>query len=119
VFVVVPRPHPRLRDVWPGVLLAAVGYELAKRGFTIYLENFGNYSAVYGSLGAVVIFLVFIYIGAMVFLMGAEFAALWPRVRRGEFDDGEDGTPFGEQIRGFLRGLVFERRRENRDDRGS
>jgi membrane protein len=119
VFVVVPRPHPRLRDVWPGVLLAAVGYELAKRGFTIYLENFGNYTAVYGSLGAVVIFLVFIYIGAMVFLMGAEFAALWPRVRRGEFDDGGDGTPFGEQIRGLLRGLVFERRERNQDSRGS
>jgi membrane protein len=119
LFIVVPRPHPLLRDVWPGVLLAAVGYELAKRGFTIYLENFGNYAAVYGSLGAVVIFLVFIYIAAMVFLLGAEFAALWPRVRRGEFDAGGDGTPLGEQIRGFLRGLVFERRRENRDDRGS
>ena len=118
LFVVVPRPHPRLRDVWPGVLFAAVGYELAKRGFTLYLENFGNYSAVYGSLGAVVIFLVFIYIGAMVFLMGAEFAALWPRVRRGEFDDGGDGTPLGEQVRGFLRGLVLERK-EQRDDNGA
>jgi membrane protein len=118
VFVVVPRPHPRLRDVWPGVLLAAVGYELAKRGFTIYLENFGNYSAVYGSLGAVVIFLVFIYIAAMVFLMGAEFAALWPRVRRGEFDgEGGDGTPFREQVRELLRGLVFERRKGERDER--
>ena len=120
LFVVVPRPHPRLRDVWPGVLLAAIGYEIAKRGFTLYLENFGNYSAVYGSLGAVITFLVFIYIGAMVFLMGAEFAALWPRVREGEFDaEGGDGTPLGEQVRGFLRGLVFERRKGKQDERGS
>jgi membrane protein len=112
VFIVVPRPHSRLRDVWPGVLLAALGFELAKRGFALYLENFGNYSAVYGSLGAVVIFLVFIYIGAIVFLLGAEFAAMWPRIRRGEFDDGgEDGASFGEQIRDLLRGLVFERRK--------
>jgi hypothetical protein len=39
-------------------------------------------------------------------------------VRRGEFDDGGDGTPLGEQIRGFLRGLVFERRERNQEDRG-
>jgi membrane protein len=102
--------------VWPGILLAAVGYELAKRGFALYLENFGNYSAVYGSLGAVITFLVFIYIAAMVFLMGAEFAALWPRVRRGEFDDSGEGKPFGEEVRGFLRGLVFERRDRKQDE---
>ena len=116
VLLVVPFPRPRLRDVWPGVLLAAVGFELAQRGFTLYIENFGNYSAVYGSLGAVIIFLVFIYIGALVFLLGAEFAALWPRVRRGEFDDGGEGRPLGEEIRRFLRGLVVEHRREHEDD---
>jgi membrane protein len=116
VYRVVPHPRPRLRDVWPGILLAAVGYELAKRGFALYLENFGNYSAVYGSLGAVITFLVFIYIAAMVFLMGAEFAALWPRVRRGEFDDSGEGKPFGEEVRGFLRGLVFERRDRKQDE---
>ena len=116
VYRVVPHPRPRLRDVWPGILLAAVGYELAKRGFALYLENFGNYSAVYGSLGAVITFLVFIYIAAMVFLMGAEFAALWPRVRRGEFDDSGEGEPFGEEVRGFLRGLVFERRDRKQDE---
>jgi membrane protein len=116
VFRVVPHPRPRLRDVWRGVLLAALGYELAKRGFAFYLENFGNYSAVYGSLGAVITFLVFIYIAAMVFLLGAELPALWPRVRAGEFDrqDG-DGATLGERLRGFLRDLVFERRQQGRE----
>jgi membrane protein len=115
ILIVVPYPRPRLRDVWPGVVLAAVGFELAQRGFALYLENFGNYSAVYGSLGAVITFLVFIYIAAMVFLLGAEMATLWPRVRAGEFDDSDgDGEPFGEQVRGFLRGLVLERRKRGR-----
>jgi membrane protein len=109
LYGVVPHPRPRLRDVWPGIVLATVGYELAKRGFALYIDNFANYSAVYGSLGAVITFLVFVYIAAMVFLMGGEFAALWPRVRSGEFDDGE-GRPLGEEIRRFLRGLVIERR---------
>jgi membrane protein len=115
ILIVVPYPRPRLRDVWPGVVLAAAGFELAQRGFALYLENFGNYSAIYGSLGAVITFLVFIYIAAMVFLLGAEMATLWPRVRAGEFDDSNgDGEPFGEQVRGFLRGLVIERRKPGR-----
>jgi membrane protein len=115
ILVVVPYPRPRLRDVWPGVLLGAVGIELAQRGFALYLENFGNYNAIYGSLGAVITFMVFIYIAAMVFLLGAEMAALWPRVRAGEFDEENgDGEPFGAQVRGFLRGLVIERRKPGR-----
>jgi membrane protein len=117
LYLVVPHPRPRLRDVWPGVLLAAVGYELAKRGFALYLDHFADYSAVYGSLGAVITFLVFVYIAAMILLLGAEFAALWPRVRAGEFEDGE-GRPLGEEIRRFLRGLVFERREQRQKQRG-
>jgi membrane protein len=117
ILTVVPYPRPRLRDVWPGIVVAAIGYELAQRGFALYLDHFGNYSAVYGSLGAVIIFLVFIYIGAMVFLLGGEYAALWPRVRRGEFDAASgDGRPLGEEIRRFLRGLVFERRGGKREE---
>jgi membrane protein len=111
LYGVVPHPRPRLRDVWPGIVLATVGYELAKRGFALYIDNFANYSAVYGSLGAVITFLVFVYIAAMIFLLGGEFAALWPRVRAGEFENGE-GRPLGEEIRRFLRGLVIERRED-------
>lgn len=118
LFRVVPRPRPRLRDVWPGVVFATIGYELAKRGFALYLDNFGNYSAVYGSLGAVIVFLVFIYVAAIVFLLGAEYAALWPRVRAGEFDDGP-GKPLREEIRGFLRGLVLERRPDREEEERS
>lgn len=117
VLLVVPYPRPRLRDVWPGIIVAAVGYELAKRGFAIYLDNFANYNAVYGSIGAVITFLVFVYIVAMVLLLGGEFAALWPRVRGGEFDDdGEgEGKPFREEVRDFLRGLVVDVRRDTED----
>ena len=111
LFVVVPHPRQRLRDVWPGVLLAAVGYEVSKRGFSLYLDNFADYSAVYGSIGAVITFLVFIYIAAMIFLLGAEFAALWPRVRAGEFEGPGDGRPLRDEVLRFLGGLVLERRK--------
>ena len=101
----VPAKRPRLRDIWPGVLLATFGYLLAQRLFSLYLENFADYGAVYASLGSVVAFLVFTYIVAFVALMGAEFAAEWPCVRAGQYDG--PGPPLTTQIRGFIRGLFL------------
>jgi membrane protein len=108
IFRFVPAQRPRLRDIWPGVLLAAVGYELAKRGFTLYLTHFANYGAVYASLGAVVAFLVFTYITAFIALLGAEFAAEWPYVRAGDYD-GPPGPPFHRQAVEFVRSLFVRR----------
>jgi membrane protein len=104
LFRLIPARRQRLRDTWPGVIVAAVGYELAKTGFALYLGHFAHYGAVYASLGAVVAFLVFTYITAFIALLGAEFAAEWPKVRRGAYD-GPPGEPFGKQVLGFVKGL--------------
>lgn len=112
LYTVLPVNRPRIRDVWPAIVFATLGFELVKWGFSVYLENFSNYSAVYGSLGAVVAFMVFVFIAAYLFLFGAEMAALWPAVRAGEHDPGasddDDGPSktFGEEVRGFLKSLV-------------
>lgn len=108
MYRVLPAARPGLRDIWPGVVFAAVGYELLKSGFSFYLENFANYSAVYGSLGAVIAFMFFVFLGSIVFLIGAEMAAIWPRVRAGEFDSDPDqeSDSLGVQIRRFAAGLV-------------
>jgi membrane protein len=113
----VPAHHQRLRDIWPGVLLATIGYQLVQLGFTFYLDNFARYSAIYGSLGAIVAFMVFVYVAAMAFLMGAEYARLWPAVRAGELDPDpdEEGEPFGQQILGFLKGLAVSDRSDKRN----
>jgi membrane protein len=104
VFRLVPAERPHLRDIWPGVLVAAIGYELAKTAFTLYLSKFADYGAVYASLGSVIAFLVFVYLAAFVALLGAEFAAEWPRVRAGEYD-GPPGPSFPRQVLGFLKSL--------------
>lgn len=110
LYTILPVSYPSLRDVWPGVVFAAVAFELLKRGFSIYIDNFANYSAVYGSLGAVVAFMFFTYVASLVFLIGAEIAALWPPVRAGEYDPGagddEPGEPFGRQVSNFARSLI-------------
>ena len=52
LYTVLPVNRLRVRDVWPAIVFATLGFELVKFGFSLYLDNFANYSAVYGSLGA-------------------------------------------------------------------
>jgi len=116
LYVILPTEPLTWRDVWPGVLFAALGYELLKRGFSVYLDSFADYSAVYGSLGAVIAFMVFVWLASIVFLLGASMAALWPGVRRGDYDPDPDdpGKPLWEEVLSFLRGLVGRNKVERR-----
>ncbi len=112
-----PVEHPGLRDIWPGVLFATLGYELLKRGFSVYLENFANYSAVYGSLGAVIAFMFFVWLASLVFLIAAEMVAIWPGVRAGDFDpdpDQADERTIFERARDAALGLVGRNRVSDR-----
>ena len=68
----------RLRSpakVWPGAVLAAVLFQAGNIGFSIYLENFGSYNVVFGALGAVAVFLFWVYLNASIMIFGAEVAA--------------------------------------------
>ena len=56
----------------PGTALAAVGWLALCLGFGIYISRFANYNATYGSLGAVVALLTFVYLASYIFLFGAE-----------------------------------------------
>ena len=65
------------RSVLPGALLAYGLWLLLAAGFQYYLSNFADYSVIYGSLGGVIVLLLFLYLGAVVFLIGAEFNVVW------------------------------------------
>ncbi len=71
----VPNHSLSRRDLWFGSLVAAIGFELAKAGFGIYLANFAHYSQVYGTLGGVVAFMFFVYLESNVVIFGAELAS--------------------------------------------
>lgn len=57
---------------FPGALLAAVGWMVFSFVYSIYIENFANYSYIYGSLTAVVLLMVWLYTCMALLLMGAE-----------------------------------------------
>ena len=54
LFWLLPHQLVRLRHIWPGALVAALGVEVVKQGFAFYLSNVTNYDVVYGSLGGVI-----------------------------------------------------------------
>lgn len=69
------RPDAEWRWITPGSLLATIVWLAATLGFGFYVSNFGNYNATYGSLGAVIVFLTWLYLTAYIVLMGAELNA--------------------------------------------
>ena len=74
--------QPRLRWVTPGGVLAVVAWLIVSLGFGLYVANFGSYDKTYGSLGGVVVFLVWLWLSNLAILFGAEFDAELERSRQ-------------------------------------
>jgi membrane protein len=66
------RPDAPWAWITPGSAAATLLWLLASFGFGLYVSNFGNYNATYGSLGGVVVFLTWLYLSAYIILMGGE-----------------------------------------------
>lgn len=64
-----------IRTILPGVLLAMASWLLVSIGFSVYVERFANYSVIYGTLGAVIMLLVWLYLTSFILIFGAEFNA--------------------------------------------
>jgi len=71
-----PDRHPhKFRFVWPGALLASILWILAGALFSIYVQNWGNYSATFGSVSAAVVLMLWMYNSAQILVLGAAFNA--------------------------------------------
>jgi membrane protein len=66
------RPEAPWRWITPGSAFATLAWIAATAVFGLYVSNFGNYNATYGSLGAVIVFLTWLYLSAYIVLLGAE-----------------------------------------------
>jgi len=83
VYRYVPRTHVLFKDVWLGALLAAIAWTITKELFSLFLgSSFQNYDAVYGTMGAAIALLTWIYLSALIILTGAEFASETNRHRK-------------------------------------
>jgi len=101
--------QPGFRWITPGGILAVALWGVASAGFALYVANFGSYNKTYGSLGGVIVFLVWLWVSNLAILLGAEFNAELERGReleagiprertialepRDPADDGREGSP--------------------------
>jgi membrane protein len=81
LYKLIPNTKTYWRYIWPGALLAAVLFEIARTLFIFYLENFANYQLIYGSIASIIVLLVWIYYSAFIMILGAEFTFQYGRIR--------------------------------------
>jgi membrane protein len=85
LYVYLPNCRVEWRDAVIGGVIAAIAFELAKRGFGYYVRRIPTYTAVYGAFAAVPLFLVWMYLCWFITLAGAMIASALPAIRIGQF----------------------------------
>ncbi len=76
IYYVAPNVDQPFQIITPGSVIAVIAWVIASLGFSYYVSNIGNYSATYGSLGAVIILLFYFFISSAMLLLGAEVNAV-------------------------------------------
>jgi membrane protein len=89
-----PNARQRFRLITPGSILAVYLWLIASALFALYVANFGHYDKVYGSLGGIIIFLIWMWISNVAVLIGAEFNAELERGRAIAGGHPPDREPF-------------------------
>jgi membrane protein len=76
-----PDANQPFRWITPGGLLGVVLWVLASMGFNLYVSNFGSYNKTYGSIGAVIVLLLYLYVSSLTILFGATLNAILVRMK--------------------------------------
>jgi membrane protein len=82
LYYLIPAKKTYWRYTWPGALLAAVFFEVARALFILYLENLVNFQYLYGSIASIIVLLVWIYYSAFIMILGAEFTFQYTRLKQ-------------------------------------
>ena len=67
-----PSKRISWKEVFPGAIVSTVGWLIVSLGFSFYINNFSNYSRLYGSLGAVFVLMTWLYISSIILILGGE-----------------------------------------------
>ena len=94
LYRVLPRPRPQTREIWPGAVVAAALISLVRGALELYFEHLADFGALYGSLGALMALLIFVYAVSLVLVFGAEYASEWSRLPEDDSDVRRDVRKF-------------------------
>ena len=87
LYYFIPNAKTRFRDVWVGAVLTGVLWRLAFDGFSWFIGGSGRLTLIHGSIAAVVVFLLWIYVSSVILMYGVEFTAAHARLRRRRRDE--------------------------------
>jgi membrane protein len=82
VFYFIPNAKIRFRDVWVGAVLTGVLWRFAFAGFSWYIKANAGLKMIHGSVAAVIVFLLWVYVSSIILMYGVEFTASYARLRR-------------------------------------
>lgn len=91
IYTVIPNRKAKIMNELPGAMLCAAGWMGFSYAFSFYIDNFSDYSSMYGSLTAVVLFMLWMYFCMYILFIGAEFNLLF------------DNKEFKQKIRQLFR----------------
>lgn len=77
IYMFTPTRNLVLKEVLPGAIFAAIGWIAVSVGFAFYVDNFNNYSRIYGSIGAVIILMIWLFLSSIILLTGGEINGLY------------------------------------------
>jgi membrane protein len=87
VFYFIPNAKIRFRDVWVGAVLTGILWHLAFQGFAWYIRVNAGLKMIHGSVGAVIVFLLWVYTSSVILMYGVNFTATYARLRRRRPDE--------------------------------
>ncbi|XLZ71629.1 YihY family inner membrane protein [Massilia sp. SR12] len=114
LYMTVPNRTVDWRDALCGGALAAVAFELAKRGFAVFITQVPTYSKIYGALAALPLFLLWIYVSWLITLLGALLTAALPVVKYERW--WYEAVPGGEFVDAMAVLRVLHEARERSDN---
>lgn len=87
MYKVLPNNPMRLRDLLPGALFSALGWLIFSRLFSFYIDNFSNYSNLYGSLTAIVLLMLWLYFCMYILFFGGTVNMWLVSIRKDDEDE--------------------------------
>ncbi|WP_432408323.1 YihY/virulence factor BrkB family protein [Wukongibacter sp. M2B1] len=82
LYLVAPNKKNKFSEIIPGTIFAILGWISISLGFSYFVNNFRNYTLVYGSLGAIIVLMIWLYLSGVILIMGGEMNSLYSIYRQ-------------------------------------
>jgi membrane protein len=82
IYYFVPNVKVIVKDVWLGALITGLLWDAGFKGFSWFVRDVSQFTRIHGSIATVIVFLIWIYLSAVILLWGVEFTASYSKMRR-------------------------------------